>query len=110
MLAKAITPEGDLIQDAFHIGPFLDGAPGYLVCDAEVFRPILVEEDFPKLPISYEAVKILIGGGLVVSRGEAWRKQRANLSPLFHYSKLKQMPDVMVCFSYARSPFLIPLG
>jgi cytochrome P450 len=62
----------------------------YLVNDPEWIRRILVTDDalFVK-PTGLQAVKPLLGEGLVSSDGEYWRRQRALMQPCFH----KKMVD-----------------
>lgn len=62
----------------------------YLVNDPEWIRRILVTDDalFMK-PTGLQAVKPLLGEGLVSSDGEYWKTQRALIQPSFH----KRMVD-----------------
>ena len=68
----------------------LYNVPFYLVNDPEWIRRILVTDDalFVK-PTGLQAVKPLLGEGLVCSDGEYWRTQRALMQPSFH----KKMVD-----------------
>jgi cytochrome P450 len=43
----------------------------------------------------YDSFSIIVGNGLVLSKGDLWKRQRRNLTPLFHFSSLTKMPPIM---------------
>lgn len=96
MFGLIVDKEGNVREDAYFIGSHLDGTPTCLVADAALFKDLFIEEKFPKLELIYSSLEELLGNGLVLSTGSLWKRQRKLLNPLFHYSKLKQMPSIMV--------------
>merc|ERR1712000_113202 len=95
LLEQAVDKEGNLKAKNQFVGPHLDGTATCFINDAEVFGEVLKEQKFPKLWYVYDSFKIMVGDGLVTSKGETWKRQRRLLTPLFHFQKLKQMPDIM---------------
>lgn len=87
---------GNLKACNHFVGSHLDGTATCFINDAEVFKEIFDEKKFPKLKILYNTLKVMLGNGLVTSTGEFWHCQRRLLNPLFHFSKLKEMPLIMV--------------
>ena len=96
-MERTVQSDGTLVTDAWFAGPHLNGTPTTILTDADYFKSIFCDvEEFPKLPIVYEAFQKLVGEGLVTSSGETHKNQRKLLTPIFHFGRLKQMPDIMV--------------
>jgi len=95
MLKAHISPEGNLLHPITHYGPHFDGKPTIFVADAEQFGELFKVEKFPKLDWVYDSFSIVLGNGLVLSNGELWKRQRRNLTPLFHFKSLTKMPPIM---------------
>jgi len=90
--------EGTLLppSSVLHLGGYLDGCHLVAVADPEAIKQLLVEENFPKLPLGYEVLDVLLGKGLVTSTGALWHRQRKLITPSFHFGQLKLMHDTMV--------------
>ena len=69
----------------------------YVTRDPEVFRFALQtnQREFVK-DRGYEALKMVLGEGLVTSEGDFWRKQRRIVQPVFYKKSLHQLYDAMV--------------
>ena len=44
----------------------------------------------------WDAIRVLLGNGLVVSEGEFWRRQRRMMQPQFHRQRLAALSELMV--------------
>ena len=95
-LEKVVDKEGNLIHKAVFIGPHIDGTAMLFINDSNYFKDLFVEEKFPKLELFYDGLALMLGNGLVTSKGPIWKLQRRLLTPLFHFQNLKQMPNIMV--------------
>jgi len=95
--------EGTLLppSSVLHLGGYLDGCHLVAVADPEAIKQLLVEENFPKLPLGYEVLDVLLGKGLVTSTGALWHRQRKLITPSFHFGQLKLMHDTMVAEGHA---------
>lgn len=90
--------EGTLLTPPriLHVGTYMDGSHLVALSDAEAIKQLLVEENFPKHPLGYGVLDVMLGNGLVTSTGDLWFHQRKLITPSFHFSHLKQMHAAMV--------------
>ncbi len=74
-----------------------NGRLAYFVNDATDVRSILIKRHarYAKGP-GFERVKMLLGNGLIVSDGDAWRRSRTMIQPAFNRQKIHHLTDVMV--------------
>jgi cytochrome P450 len=74
-----------------------NGRLAYFINDATEVRRILTRNHnkYIKGP-GFERVKMLLGNGLIVSDGDAWRRSRRMIQPSFSRRNLHQLINVMV--------------
>jgi len=74
-----------------------DGRLAYFINDAAEVRRILTRRHtrYHKGP-GFERVKMLLGNGLIVSDGEAWRRSRRMIQPAFSRQNVHRLMKVMV--------------
>ncbi len=89
---RALTRRGD---DAIvaHFGPF----PFYYFNSAELMHAVLVEHtaDFDKGYVQHNALRPVLGNGLLISEGDFWRQQRKTLAPSFQPRHIRGYADTM---------------
>jgi cytochrome P450 len=75
----------------FDLGPF----PTYLVSDPGAIERVLVSDadDFRKPRFGDDAIYDLLGDGLLLSNGDAWREGRDLATPAFRMSRLSGFAD-----------------
>lgn len=69
----------------------------YLLSHPDAVRHILVDEGraYSKRTRDYEAMKPVLGEGLLSSEGETWQRSRRVVQPAFRHSELVPLVDVM---------------
>lgn len=82
--------------NTLHLGAYLDGTHLIATGDPEALKQLLVEEKFPKHPLGYGILDIMLGNGLVTSTGALWHRQRKLITPSFHFTQLKLMHSAMM--------------
>ena len=82
---------GDVVH--FDLGPL----ETYMVTDPETIGEILVDDDakYAKPDFQDDALGDLLGDGLLLSEGEAWRSQRQLANPAFDPRRLQGMVGTM---------------
>ncbi|KAI6223143.1 Cyp-29A4 [Aphelenchoides fujianensis] len=65
------------------------------VFEAEAARVITSSTTELKKAFDYDRLHAWLGGGLVTSEGEKWRRSRRLLTPAFHFGKLEEYSAVM---------------
>src|SRR6266498_1275324 len=53
-------------------------------------------QNYRKGGAMWDAIRVLLGNGLVVSEGDFWRRQRRMMQPQFHRQRLAGLTDLMV--------------
>jgi len=83
---------GDVVQ--LDLGP----QPVYMLTNPRDIERVLVGEStkFPKLDLGDDAVTQLLGDGLLMSEGEAWKEQRQRANPAFHSRRINTLGGMMV--------------
>jgi cytochrome P450 len=91
LLLRGRREVGDLV--GIRIGP----QRAYFVYDAEAVGHVLVDnfQAYSKQTRGYEALRMLLGQGLVTSEGSFWRRQRRIAQPAFHRQRLAGIAEVM---------------
>ena len=69
----------------------------FFLNDPDAVRRVLVDNhrNYPKSR-SYEALKLVLGHGLLTSEGDFWRRQRRLAQPAFHKERLASFAKLMV--------------
>ena len=82
---------GDVVQ--FDLGP----QPVYMLTNPLDIERVLVSESsaFPKLDLGDDAITKLLGDGLLMSEGEAWKQQRQRANPAFHSRRINTLAGMM---------------
>ena len=90
-ITRAAQRHGDLCQ--FRFGTFRV----YLPVRPEYVQHILVDNvrNYSKRTRGYEALRLLLGNGLVTSEGEFWKRQRRIAQPAFHHRRIAGFADAM---------------
>lgn len=67
------------------------------VFDADAVKHILIDNsrNYSKQTRGYDALRMLLGQGLVTSEGPLWRRQRRIAQPAFHRDKIAAMGETM---------------
>ena len=83
---------GDVV--AFDLGPI----PLYMLTNPRDIQRVLVDESaaFPKLDLGDDAIRTLLGDGLLMSEGETWQTQRQLANPAFHGRRIRTLAGMMV--------------
>lgn len=82
-------------------GPIVRISFGFLtpifVFDAGAAKRVLVDKQhqYSKQTRGYDALRILLGQGLVTSEGALWKRQRRIAQPAFHKERIAKMVDTM---------------
>jgi len=77
-----------------NIGPSFNLGQAISINDPDMIAAVLEDnETFIKPPTS--AIKEIIGNGLALSTGAVWHRQRKLLTPMFHFSALKDVSVIM---------------
>lgn len=88
-ILEEVTEEDGRVKDMFTVGMSAQGAGSLFVCSPELIKQVLVEANFPKQRLPYEALKVIVGDGLVTSTGDTWKVQRRLITPVFHFKALR---------------------
>ena len=80
------------------------GRLAYFINDPSEIRKILVRRHtrYVKGP-GFERVKMLLGNGLIVSDGDAWRRSRTMIQPAFKVQNVHRLIEVMIQCSERRA-------
>ncbi len=87
---------GDIVQ--FRVGPL----PAYLLNHPDHVRHVLQENAKAyKKSFNYEALRLMLGQGLLTSEGELWLRQRRLIQPAFSRQRLNALVPIMVAATAA---------
>jgi cytochrome P450 len=72
--------------------------PAYLLNHPDYIRHVLLDNNhnYSKDTYSNRAFAKVVGGGLLTSEGEQWRKQRRMMQPAFHHTRLEKLDGMIV--------------
>lgn len=70
---------------------------GHLVSDPAVVRHVLVDniDNYDKRTPAFDAVRVVLGNGMLTSGGEFWRRQRRIAQPAFHGESVRHFAPVI---------------
>ncbi|XP_074325964.1 cytochrome P450 CYP749A22-like [Apium graveolens] len=67
------------------------------VSEVELIKEVMNKtQDYPKIEMNTGFVKVLLGDGLVTTKGKKWAKQRKLANQVFHADSLKSMTPEMI--------------
>jgi cytochrome P450 len=91
MLTRTTQRHGDLVQ--FRFGPLRV----YCAVRPEYVQHVLVDNhrSYSKRTRGYDALRLLLGNGLVTSEGDFWKRQRRISQPAFHRQRIAGFADAM---------------
>jgi cytochrome P450 len=83
---------GDVVR--FRVGPYRV----FLLRHPDAIQHVLVDnsKSYDKRTRGYDALRSLLGNGLLTSEGEMWRRQRRIAQPAFHRQRVAEFARVMV--------------
>jgi len=72
-------------------------ARGHLVSDPALVRHVLLEniDNYDKHTPAFDAVRVVLGNGMLTSGGEFWRRQRRIAQPAFHGESVRHFAPVI---------------
>jgi cytochrome P450 len=70
---------------------------GHLVSDPALIRQVLLDNvaNYDKRTPSFDAVRIVLGNGMLTSEGNFWKRQRRIASPAFHGESVKRFAPIL---------------
>ncbi|MBP2290841.1 cytochrome P450 [Azospirillum rugosum] len=85
------------------------GRPSFLLNDPEAIRRVLVDNDanYARTPAAMRVLRPIVGEGVLLSRGDSWKRQRRTLAPAFTPRTLPMLARHVVL---ATGPALDRLG
>lgn len=85
------------------------GRPSFLLNDPDAIRRVLVNNDanYTRTPAAMRVLRPIVGEGVLLSRGESWKRQRRTLAPAFTPRTLPMLARHVVL---ATEPALDRLG
>lgn len=90
-LGEQFTQFGDIFRASIY------GADVYVVSSPEYIEHVLLKnwENYPK-GLAIKRIALLLGNGLMVSKGSLWKRQRRMIQPAFNRSALSDFAEVIV--------------
>ena len=72
--------------------------PAYLLNHPDYIRHVLVDNNrnYSKDTYSNRVFGNVVGGGLLTTEGDPWRKQRRMMQPAFHHTRIEQLDGMIV--------------
>jgi cytochrome P450 len=72
--------------------------PAYLLNHPDYIRHVLVDNNrnYSKDTYSNRVFGRVVGGGLLTTEGDPWRKQRRMMQPAFHHTRIEQLDGMIV--------------
>ena len=100
LAALAADPLGEFVGRSRQGGvvPLRIGlARGYLVSDPAVIRHVLLDnnDNYDKRTPAYDALRVVVGNGLITSGGAFWKRQRRITQPAFHGEGVRHFAPVI---------------
>ncbi len=88
---------GDVVR--YHLGFF----PMHLVAHPDDLKHVLQEnhKNYSKKLLTYQAIRPIVGEGLLTSDGAFWLRQRRLMQPAFHRQRIAAMGEIMTQQSVA---------
>ena len=70
---------------------------GHLVSDPALIRHVLLEnfDNYDKHTPAFDAVRVVLGNGMLTSRGPLWKRQRRMAQPAFHGESVKRFAPIL---------------
>jgi cytochrome P450 len=100
LAALAADPLGEFVRRSRQGGvvPLRIGLTrGHLVSDAALVRHVLLDniENYDKHTPAFDAVRVVLGNGMLTSGGAFWRRQRRIAQPAFHGESVRHFAPII---------------
>jgi cytochrome P450 len=100
LAALAADPLGEFVRRSRQGGvvPLKIGlTPGHLVSDPAIVRHVLLDniDNYDKHTPAFDAVRVVLGNGMLTSGGAFWKRQRRIAQPAFHGESVRHFAPIM---------------
>lgn len=100
LAALAADPLGEFVHRSRQGGvvPLKIGlTPGHLISDPAIVRHVLLDniDNYDKHTPAFDAVRVVLGNGMLTSGGAFWKRQRRIAQPAFHGESVRHFAPIM---------------
>ena len=99
--------EEDIVQGRFF------GRNSFILNAPDAIRHVLVDnyENYTRTPVSFRVLRPILGQGLLIAEGRAWKHQRRTLAPAFTPRAVSTLiPHMLAATDETVAPIVVPEG